>query len=292
MYSGTSLTRFSGNVLGAHQKFDRVARRHLAKLIPDNTAFPASRMIIHFEGNKGPDAIKLKSPARDEPWHYFNPFDDDDTQIQEIIDDHYQQLVRELKSGNEERVAFEAAWLAHAIVDGLTPAHHYPYEEKLVELRGGEGIESRTTYKAKLWMPGETRREKLKNNWQMWGPRGLLPAHLMFEFGVASIIAPLGFGDSVPEPHEVKRSREVGLCEYFKQTAREIAVLDMYMNYLEKGWTPRLANQVRHKLGPLIIKNVTLAWYLALVEAGKVKDSNENHRGILRRKNAKKPKIA
>ena len=198
MYSGSTLTKYSGRVMGAHQKIDRIARRHLVKLVGNKVDFPTSREILYFEGKNGPDAIKRKSPAKDELWHYYNPFDDSDTQIVEIIQDHYQQLVKELRASNRERVAFEAAWLAHAIVDGLTPAHHFPYEEKLAELRGGEGIETRTTIKGKIVMPGETKREQVKNNWKMWGPKGLMTTHGLFEIGVASIIAPLSFADTVP----------------------------------------------------------------------------------------------
>ena len=289
MYSGMIIfTKYSGRIVGAHQKIDRVARKHLSKLIEDDKVFPASRKIIHFEGKNGPDAIKAKSPAKDEPWHYYNPFDDKDTQILELINDHYEQLVKQLKDDNKERVAFEAAWLSHAIVDGLTPAHHFPYEEKLIELRGGEGLESRTTYRKKLVMPGVTRREMLKNNWGMWGTGGLYTSHMMFELGVAAIIAPLSFSDTVPKKKELEAARELGLQELFKRTAREIGVLDMYTRYQEKGWSPKLAYDVRHKLGPLIIKNVALAWYLALVEAGKVDISYENHRRQTRRKNVQK----
>lgn len=271
MYSGTSLTRYSGRIVGAHQKIDRIARRHLGKLLSDNTLFPKSKEILYFEGKRGPDAIKLKSPAKDEPWHYFNPFDDTDTQILDIINDHQNSLIQEIKAGNQERVAFEAAWLAHAIVDGLTPAHHYPYEEKLVELRGGEGIESRTTLKTKLFMPGLTKREMLKNNWEMWGSKGLLTTHMLFEFGVASIIAPLSFSDGVPKQKDIDEIHQVGVVEYFRQVAREIAVLDMYVRYYQKGWTPKLAYDVRHKLAPLIIKCVALSWYDALANSGKLR---------------------
>ncbi len=254
--------------MGAHQKIDRVARKHLTRMIGDSDMFPAIRTILHFEGKNGPDAIKRKSPAKDELWHYFNPFDDNDTQIVEIIDEHFKLLVRELKSNNVERAAFEAAWLSHAIVDGLTPAHHYPYEQKLSELRGGEGIETRTSIKGKILMPGVTRRERVRNNWRMWGPKGLMTAHGLFEIGVASIIAPLSFSETVPSAKDREIILKVGVHEWFKRTAREIAVLDMYSSYLLKGWTPKLAYDVRHKLGPLIINCVTLAWYAALVEAG------------------------
>jgi hypothetical protein len=263
----------SGRVLGAHQKIDRVARKQLTKLMPDDNLFPKSRKILHFEGVKGPDAIKRKSPAQDEPWHYFNPFDETDTQLLGLIEDHYKQLVSELKAGNVERTAFEAAWLAHAVVDGLTPAHHYPYEEKLVELRKGKGIETRTTYKEKLVMHGDTKREKVKNNWKMWGARGLYTTHTMFEMGFATLIKPLSFGEVTVKKKDATRFHELGLKDWYRHAAREVAVLDMYKTYYKKGWTPKLAWLVRHRLGPIMVHSVTLMWYMALIDAELVKGS-------------------
>jgi hypothetical protein len=258
-------------MLGAHQKIDRVARRHLEKVVGSGSTFPKAGAILKFEGKNGPDGVKRKSPAKDEPWHYFNPFNDDDSQLINLIVDHYHSLVKELKVDNRERIAFEAAWLAHALVDGLTPAHHYPYEEKLIELRGGEGIETRDTVKKKLVMPGDNKRQKAKNNWIMWGPRGLLMGHIMFELGIAAIIKPLNFGEAVPTQDQLDTIRELGIAEWFKRSAREIAVLNMYDTYQRTGWTPKLSRQVRQKLGPLIVQTVTLAWYVALVDAGLVK---------------------
>lgn len=271
MYSGTTLNKYSGRMLGAHQKFDRVARRQLRKIISDDTVFPKIGTILKFEGKNGPDGVKRKSPAKDEPWHYYSPFDDEDSQLIELIQDHYDNLVKELKAGNIERSAFEAAWLAHALVDGLTPAHHYPYEAKLVELRGGQGIETRTTVKEKLVMPGETRRHQVMNNWKMWGPKGLLTAHIAFELGIAAIIKPLNFGETQPTDFQLHQIQELGVAEWFRRTAREIAVLNMYDVYQRTGWTPKLARQVRQKLGPLILQTVTLTWYAAVVDAKLVK---------------------
>lgn len=288
MYSGTTLTKYSGRVLGAHQKIDRIARKHLAKLLEDDKVFPKISQILHFEGKNGPDGIKRKSPAKDEPWHYFNPFDDTDSKLTDLIDNHYKQLVKELKTGNKERISFEAAWLAHALVDGLTPAHHYPYEEKLIELMGGQGLETRTSVRKKSIMPGDTRRKQIKNNWEMWGAKGLLMTHWWFEVGISTIIKPLAFGDAVPKQKDINRIREVGVVDYFRQSAREIAVLDMYNRYYEKGWTPKLAYDVRHKLGPIIIKSVTLTWYAALADAKVIDTKYENHRRKFRRKSLPK----
>lgn len=271
MYSGNTITKYSGRFLGAHQKIDRVARRHLAKFLPDNKLFPSIRHILQFEGTNGPDGIKRKSPAQDEPWHYFSPFDDEDTQLTLLINDHHDNLIAELKAGNQVRAAFEAAWLAHALVDGLTPAHHYPYEKALQELRGGEGIDTRTTLKGKLLMPGATRRKQVTNNWKMWGPKGLFTTHGLFEVGVATLIAPLTFKEAIPAPADLAKVRDIGIIEWFKRAAREIAVMDMYTKYYEKGWTPKLAWQIRHKLGPTMVQTVALAWYSALVEAGLIR---------------------
>jgi hypothetical protein len=271
MYSGTTFTKYSGRILGAHQRIDRVSRTHLERILDDNSVFPAIKTILLFEGRNGPDGIKIKSPAKDEPWHYYSPFDNDDSQLVDLIRDHYQLLVKQLKEGNQERAAFEAAWLAHALVDGLTPAHHYPYEEKLLELRGGKGLETRTSKKDKLVMPGDTRRQQVKNNWKMWGPKGLFTSHGSFEMGVATILLPLRFGEAVPTQKEMKEVRDIGVVEWFKHSAREIAVLDMFERYHKLGWTPTLAREVRQKLGPVIVKMVTLAWYAAAVDAGLTK---------------------
>ena len=121
--------------MGVHQRIDRVARRHIITHISSEVNFPLYRDIVHFEGLNGPDGIKRKSPAQDEPWHYINPDDPLDTNLLEMIEDHIENMAEALRTDNYTRVAFEAAWMAHAITDGLTPAHHFPLEEKL-EQRG------------------------------------------------------------------------------------------------------------------------------------------------------------
>jgi hypothetical protein len=268
MYSGTTLTSASGRLVGAHQKIDRVARRHLSSLLVSAVAFPPIKTILHFEGRNGPDGVKRKSPAQDEPWHYFSPFDAEDTLLLDLIQDHYDNLVKALKSGDQVVAGFEAAWLAHAIVDGLTPAHHYPYEEKLDELRGGLGKETRVTYKDKIVMPGSNNRETIRNNWRMWGPKGLLTTHFAFEWGVSSILLPMRLGERAkPRDTEVMEIQKMPATEYFCRLAKEVAALGLYDDFYKHGWTPRLARTVRQQLVPTLVKAVTLIWYKAAYEA-------------------------
>jgi hypothetical protein len=266
MYSGSTLTSFSGRIIGAHQKIDRIARTHLERLAP-GCEFPKTKTILHFEGNNGPDAIKRKSPAKDEPWHYIQPYDITDDNLLHIIEDHYNLLVDALRRKDDVRAAFEAAWLAHAIVDGLTPAHHYPYEEKLVELRGGEGIETRTSIKKKLVMPGETRRNQINNNWKMWGPKGLFTTHAAFEWGFSTVILPLRLRSAMPAQSDMDTFTRTGVGPWFRTQAQQIAALGMYENFYLNGWSSKLARQVRRELAPAILRAVTTVWHGAVIDA-------------------------
>ena len=264
------MTNKSGAILGTHQKIDRVACKYLLKEVNKIDVFPSIKEILHFEGNNGPDAVKRKSPAQDEPWHYYDPFDEDDTQLLELLRSHYQEFVRQLKKGNTERSAFEAAWIAHAVVDGLTPAHHFPYEKKLSEIRGGEK-ESRTSIKDKLIMPGTNMREVMKSNWAMWGFGGLMSSHGFFELGIAAAVAGLRFPTAKPTNSDFQLLIDIGFEDYFKRTARQVAMLDIYDRFLEHGWQRKLIRDIRNELMPTIIRSVVLVWYSALRDAGLLK---------------------
>lgn len=271
MYSGTTFTRMSGRLLGVHQKIDRVAREHLAAKLSELPDFPSIRAILHFEGVNGPDAIKRKSPAHDEPWHFYSPFNAADDRLLKAIALHERALTDALVGDDLVKAAFEAAWLAHAIVDGLTPAHHYPYEEILAELRGGEGIETRSSIGKKLIMPGATRRQSLANNWKMWGPKGLMSTHSAFEMGVATIMKPMSLKKAVPTAEDFSLVRMLGVVEYFKRAAKEIAAMSLYDKFYKSGWTTPLARKVRRELAPTLVKTVTLAWYQTAYQAEQAK---------------------
>lgn len=267
MYSGTTLTKSSGRIIGAHQKIDRLAKQQLIELIGRDKQFPALKQILHFEGCNGPDAIKRKSPAKDELWHYFQPFDPEDTELLEIIRSHYRRLVVSLKQNDEIRSAFEAAWLAHAIVDGLTPAHHYPYGQKIIELRGGEGLESRTTIKDKIMMPGKSVTQQVLNNWKFWGPKGLLMTHAAFEIGIATMIKPLKIKRNICTGNNLFVVTEENIEDWYREVAQSVAKLEIYDRFYQKGWTRNLAIEVKKQLIPTIVQTVTLSWNGAVLEA-------------------------
>lgn len=262
MYSGSTLRNKSGRVIGAHQKIDRVARRRLAEIIPNNRYFPDVKDILHFEGTNGPDGIKRKSPSKDEPWHYIDPTDENDNALLTLIDDHIVNLTQALVTNNKERAAFEAAWLAHAIVDGLTPAHHFPLSEKIHEL-WGHPKEERTSIRSKNIIPADTRREQMSKNWEYWGAKGVFTTHVMFEFGVATTISALRFKGVVPNNNQLVRLKTEGPLIMLKEAITKVYELDMYNEFQKHGWNRNLARITRTKLAPILINSVILAWYYA-----------------------------
>ena len=262
MYSGTTFRSRSGNLMGVHQKIDRVARRHLTALFEDDVTFPTAKQILHFEGNHGPDGIKRKSPGQDEPWHFIDPKNTADTALLDVIDRHIANLAAALSSGEQERAAFEAAWLAHAITDGLTPAHHFPFEERLEQIRGEE-MATRNSIIKKGLMPGDTVKSRLKNNWEFWGAKGLMTMHAGFEAGVASVVPYQRFMDGKPSEVEIKQVLRVGFRPYYVSVLHEVASLKMYENFAKTGWTTKLARQTNQQLMPLIIRAVVLGWLVA-----------------------------
>ncbi len=267
MYSGTTFRSRSGNFIGAHQKIDRIARRNLKHLPGVGDGFPTIREILHFEGNNGPDGIKRKSPSIDEPWHFIDPANPSDTVLVEMIMEHHFNLVNALKSHNNVRAAFEAAWMAHAIADGLTPAHHYPLSDKIEEL-WGKPKEERQSIKDKNFIVGDGLKDTTERNWEYWGAKGIFATHLLFEAGIATSIKTTKFTNSEPSAQWLKKADKKGLERVVLDAVQEVYKLGMYESFWKQGWTNKLARQTRQTLIPKICAVVTYAWYTAYREAG------------------------
>ncbi len=254
--------------LHAHQKIDRTAYRHLQQFTQKECFFTQLRTILHFEGHNGPDATKLKNKANvEQPWHFTDPYDDSDTALHQLIQHHYDELVAALKDKDEVRAAFQSAWLAHALVDGLTPAHHYPYEKEL-ELLRGDSRHSRKGLVGRAYVKGLTPRDSFRRSYQLIGPKGLLTNHAMFEGGAYTIMRPMKLTRARPHQTDLVRVQQEGIVSVFRKLAREVGTYDLYGRYALKGWTPKLVRDVRRELAPRMVLIVTLAWYAALVEAG------------------------
>jgi hypothetical protein len=250
-----------------HQKLDKVAYRHLKQLAP-NLDFPPLEQILHFEGANGPDATKLKKQVKSaQPWHFVDPLDKHDTDLHKELKRHYKQLVHALKDDDQVLAAFQAAWLAHALVDGLTPAHHYPYEKELALLRG-ESRHTRTGLLGRGFVQADTLAASISRSLKIIGPKGLLTNHAMFEGGAWAIIAPLRLNRALPSSTDVQTASADGMLGLFKQMASEVANLQIYTRFIDRGWRHAVARDIRRELAPRMVRMITLAWYSAARDAG------------------------
>ena len=275
MYSTVGLlknSKHSGRLIGTHQKLDRAARKYFDQFLPEELAsrvfFPNSKEIVYFEGANGPDGLKRKSPGKDEPTHFIIPDADDGVLIKDIMDRHH-NLHEALVKNDKTRAAFEAAWLAHALTDGLTPAHHYPYQEAVSELMSDKEYVTIFGQPVKGIMHGKTFAESARNNWIYWGVEGVMSKHIAFEYGCAVVTKSLTSKRLFPklsssELENLKNYSSLDLKKEFYASLAKIDQLKMYDRFRKKGWNAELALETRQILLPEIVKMITIGWLASL----------------------------
>lgn len=281
MYSTLAIrknSKISGKIVGTHQKLDRIARKTLP--LEPGQYFPNTREILHFEGMRGPDGLKRKSPGVDEPLHFIIP-DQDNGVLIKLVKDHQCNLKKALRPATKDsedpdapchdpvRAAFEAAWLAHAITDGLTPAHHFPLNEAQRELMTEKEFVKVFGVPIKGIMHGRNATETLRNNWLYWGADGYMSKHIAFEYGVAITMTALPDRVFVPElspadQAKLRHPETIDLKQEFYHSLKIIAALDMYTRFRNEGWTTELALETKKILIPEIIRCVMMGWESAL----------------------------
>ncbi len=256
MYSGFITPKRVVKRLGVHQRFDTAAYHMVAPYFGAAT-FPPLRDILHFEGVNGPDGVKSKLGIKlpdgvvADTSHMYDP-GEHSGELPRLITSHYDQLVKALTGGDQTRAAFEASWLAHYLADGLTPAHHFPYDEKKEELFGEDSEIS--------W---------LRKNWAWLGMKGVLSTHMFFEIGVASALLMAPIKTRLDEA-KLAQAKKVGLLEFFRREAKDIAGLDLYSKFYRRGWNQKLAKTVRQVIAPRTIQLIGLVWLMAYLEAEKL----------------------
>lgn len=276
MYSRATPFQKADKIAGTHQKIDRAARLTLRKVLSKNPTFskvhfPKIDEILVFEGNGGPDGIKTKSPGKDEPWHFVEPYGDL-TPIKTYVENHLFNLSKALSEENYVRASFEAGWMAHAITDALTPAHQYPMTDKIIEI-SGKKPEERDKIIKKMFLSGKNWRERLLNNWEYIGPKGVMSSHMLYEMGVATMITSIAAKKITNDPtkEEISRVLNGDFMKVFEEKIKWVADQKYYETYLEKGWTTSLARNTKSILLPEISKIVALGWFEGIRRAS-VKD--------------------
>jgi hypothetical protein len=260
MFSRTIFSDKKSEKIATHQRLVRAARRQLQEYLPKNQPFPLAKEINHFEGKNGPDGLPGKHNIADEPHQFIDP-KNPDGELVGYIKNHLHNLHAAIKNGDRVKVAFEAAWGEHMIVDGLTPAHHQPFKEQMKELDPRELFETNSLFR-RAFMPGDTLKELFIKNWKRMGPKGLGTNHILFEAGIDFITMPIPPKKLIPKipPEEIKLAQHGEFLDLYLSSVQKIASCQMFERYVEKGWTTDLAEDVREKLLPEAVKMITLGW--------------------------------
>lgn len=267
-FAFTKRSLLTGRIAGTHQRLDQAARIAMNPLLKKGQYFPSTKEIIKFEGRKGPDGLKAKSPGIDEPSHFIDPSHPRKSELLMLIKDHYLGLKEALAQKDRVRSAFEAAWMAHFIVDGLTPAHHFPIEDTVNAMMGEKEFFKIFKKPFKGLMRGDTARNFIKNNWRYWGVNGLMSRHIAFEYGAAMVCATTPMRRYTPEITK-EDLENFNLEKEFLAFLKEVNKLDLYGRFAKEGWTPRMTSDVEKLLFPAIVRVVALAWASALPKKGK-----------------------
>ncbi len=270
MYAGFITTKRVVKRAGIHQRFDMAAFRMIEPYIPDTPdSFPGIKDILYFEGYRGPDGLNtkiglkpkgIKPKDESNPNHEYDPVTDTG-EIPGRIASHYAALVQKLQENDTIRAGFEAAWLAHFIGDGLTPAHHWPLEEKIAaaaEKASGD-VKNGDVSKFTAF---------IQKNWAIWGAKGHMTTHMNFELGIAFALLLFPIRPEF-DPAELTRASNLGPVEYFKSEARAVAALNLYDRFYQHGWTADIATTVKNRLAPQAARTIGTIWLLALLESGR-----------------------
>ena len=259
MFASIPLTKFI-NPYGDHQRFDRLAYKKLRTALPDDF-FPGIKEILKHEGLNGPDGQKFQDDVCEQQ-HFLDPSDPLSSPMMEHVWNHYDSLVKALRNHDLQDSAYHASWLAHGLVDGLTPAHHVPYPDMIKSLT--EHHQDRNTYHGRLFVKGENFFDTIKRTYKFMGPKGLLMKHTLFECGAA-----ISMQFFQAKNTQIMRSAgsRVSLPAFYARSVEKVARLNMYFRFETSGFSASLVMDSRRTLGPTMVEVISTFWYHAAQEA-------------------------
>ena len=235
----TFVTKGKIKNIGVHQKLDKLA----FKLLPDETKRVLDlKRILHFEGIDGPDGLKVKSSG--DIGHLWDPVAKTGL-LPEWIDHHFNNLVKALSKGDSVEIGFQAAWMAHYLTDGMTPAHHTDFKKEENHM-----IKEGATLK------------RIQKKWLYWGYHGLMSSHVLFETGIAMYLM-LTKVKSNFDNELVDEINSLGIKEVFQRETLKIAELKIYEDFMSNGWNPRLIRVIKNRVLTRIPELISATWEAA-----------------------------
>lgn len=267
MFSRTILADSKTEKIATHQRLVRAASKQVKAYLPKGAKFPTAKQINYFEGKNGPDGLGTKkSKEEDIPCQFLLP-ENDDGRLVGHIRDHLHEVHEAYKKRDEIKLSFELAWLEHMIVDGLTPAHHYPFKEEVDKLSKRDRKEVDNLMK-RLFLSGDGILNSIEVNWKHIGPKGVGSSHILYEAGIDFIAMSLRARQLIKPitAEDIKKAKNGQFVDLYYKSVYKIADMKMFDKYMKSGWTTELANSTREVLLPEAVKCITLGWIAGIYE--------------------------
>lgn len=255
---------------GAHCTINRLAYRLLEqeskkrKLFNLKNIFPSWNQINIYEGLNGADGLWLEGKLNSSSMHY-NPINGQGEAPQSIKKNFLLliKIINQKKNPfNTLRASRRAAYLSHLISDVLNPPHHYGrYDNFMVRYW--------------WWL--------IRSDWREEGIQGLKKGisleyyHRKFEVKTLYklIHAPFGkvqiFYDFIKKYQAAKDNNPVFLHNSIIEQIWKVYKMQIYQQFIKHKWSKKIESLMAEQIFPLMISWVATYWFLAILEAKKIK---------------------
>lgn len=234
---------------GSHSTINRLANRLVRRHI--DVDFPHWRHINKYEGWNGIDGLWLQN-RHDTSRSTYNPVNDQGLGLQEV-QQQFDGLVNAWTSEDQELKARQLAYISHVITDVCTPPHQH-----------GKKAEDLQRRWYSFWLKDDWEESVLEKDTH--------DSHFKFEMSLLYrlIWKPLRKArlnrDMVARFQRRRERSRVLLQGYMKKLSLQIRNLNLFQEFVERGWTKRVDRSMRSIVMPNIVSTVATTWYLGAME--------------------------
>jgi len=255
---------------GSHFTINRLAYQLLAqeskkkKLFNLKSIFPTWNQINIYEGLNGADGLWLEGKLNSSTMHY-NPINGQG-EAPQGIKKNFLLLAKIISKKRNPliivRASRRAAFLSHLIADVLNPPHHFGrYDNFMVRywwwlIRSDWREEGIVGIKKGISLEYYHRKFEIKMLYK------LIHAH----FGKSQI-----FYDFIKKYQADKNRNPLFIHNAIIEQIIKVYKLQIYRYFIKHNWNKKIENVLAEQIIPLMISWVATYWFLAILEAKKIK---------------------
>ncbi len=234
---------------GSHSTINRLANRLVRR--HTDVDFPHWKHINKYEGWNGIDGLWLQN-RHETSRSTYNPVNDQGLGLQEV-EQQFDGLVNAWTSEDQELKARQLAYISHVITDVCTPPHQH-----------GRKVEAQNPRWYSFWLKDDWEEVVLEKNSN--------DSHFKFEMSLLYRLLwkPLRKGRlnrNMVMRFQRRRDRSRTLLQgYLRKLSLQIRNLNLFQEFVERGWTKRVDRSMRSIVMPNIVSTVATTWYLGAME--------------------------